>query len=568
MECPVCQEEVAFETSQIWETLEVVCSYCFTSLHLKVVLEPAVSEHDASSPSFEREGPEEAVEDCIEPIPLEENIPDHSESQDFTKKVLLCLEGEATRELVETLLGPENIHLIHISAEMETLVSSDCPKPDIALIDMDVNQNPEIDLCAEMRKNAVFKDTDIIVIGSMFEKNTRYREHKPIIPGADAFIDRYFLKEELLDKVMNTKSAVSDHVDSEETEAADVQAPEHEMIDCEIKENTDTRQAPKEAVCEERLEDAQQVARNVVSEMIRCNAEKVEEGIRSGSLYDFLSDEIGESRRQYETRVSEATRSVSNYFEEILEEKLQERKSAQTEVQPAEDLRPLVHEIVGEETEIAEALESPDFPDAPADDFEVTKLTTEPMEEIDDFLPNADEPDLKIEANLETEGIEANSVELSRQDAVTEIGHSSLHNDSMPFFEEGPEGFETTSLVDEPISDVHLDARDFPPADEPTTAVSPVSDVIQEAEHLEEESPAIKTARRLARIIVSDIVIYNEKKVEEGIRTGQFFELLSEEIVEGRQLYHLRVDQNGLEKDYLQEALTDYVNKKTSVSPN
>jgi response regulator RpfG family c-di-GMP phosphodiesterase len=58
-----------------------------------------------------------------------------------------------------------------------------------------------------------------------------------------------------------------------------------------------------------------------------------------------------------------------------------------------------------------------------------------------------------------------------------------------------------------------------------------------------EETEAYVKARRLARIIVSDILLYNQAKVEEGVRNGTFFELLSEEIKEGRALFARRVAQ-------------------------
>ncbi len=48
-------------------------------------------------------------------------------------------------------------------------------------------------------------------------------------------------------------------------------------------------------------------------------------------------------------------------------------------------------------------------------------------------------------------------------------------------------------------------------------------------------------ARRLARLILSDIVIYHPAKVDQGIRDNNFFEVLQEEIEEGRQYYESRV---------------------------
>jgi response regulator RpfG family c-di-GMP phosphodiesterase len=48
-------------------------------------------------------------------------------------------------------------------------------------------------------------------------------------------------------------------------------------------------------------------------------------------------------------------------------------------------------------------------------------------------------------------------------------------------------------------------------------------------------------ARRLARLILSDIIIYHVARVEQGIRDDNFFEVLRDEIEEGRQYYESRV---------------------------
>ncbi len=49
-------------------------------------------------------------------------------------------------------------------------------------------------------------------------------------------------------------------------------------------------------------------------------------------------------------------------------------------------------------------------------------------------------------------------------------------------------------------------------------------------------------ARRIARAVVSDIALYNAKKVEEGIAKDNLFDLLGNEIEEGRNYYLSRVD--------------------------
>ena len=55
------------------------------------------------------------------------------------------------------------------------------------------------------------------------------------------------------------------------------------------------------------------------------------------------------------------------------------------------------------------------------------------------------------------------------------------------------------------------------------------------------ESREYDEARRLARLILSDIIIYHVAKVEQGIRDNTFFEVLKSEIEEGRAYYDSRV---------------------------
>jgi len=48
-------------------------------------------------------------------------------------------------------------------------------------------------------------------------------------------------------------------------------------------------------------------------------------------------------------------------------------------------------------------------------------------------------------------------------------------------------------------------------------------------------------ARRLARAIVSDIQLYNQDKVREGIENDTLFDTINDELEEGRALYAERV---------------------------
>ncbi|MBI5190212.1 MAG: zinc-ribbon domain-containing protein [Nitrospirae bacterium] len=73
----------------------------------------------------------------------------------------------------------------------------------------------------------------------------------------------------------------------------------------------------------------------------------------------------------------------------------------------------------------------------------------------------------------------------------------------------------------------------------------------------------VEAARRFARIILSDIALYNQAAVEEGVRTGNFLEILSAELKEGRDLYNTRVSAEvRASMDYFADEIEKYIEKK------
>lgn len=52
----------------------------------------------------------------------------------------------------------------------------------------------------------------------------------------------------------------------------------------------------------------------------------------------------------------------------------------------------------------------------------------------------------------------------------------------------------------------------------------------------------MEKAKRLARTIITDIVLYNQSKVEEGIKNDNIFDILNEEIELGKKLFEEKVN--------------------------
>jgi hypothetical protein len=72
-----------------------------------------------------------------------------------------------------------------------------------------------------------------------------------------------------------------------------------------------------------------------------------------------------------------------------------------------------------------------------------------------------------------------------------------------------------------------------------------------------------KLAFRLARAIVSDIALYNQEKVKEGIKNDSIFEVLTEELTEGREHFYGRVSPDLSDRDHLfDRAIVDVMIKQ------
>lgn len=76
----------------------------------------------------------------------------------------------------------------------------------------------------------------------------------------------------------------------------------------------------------------------------------------------------------------------------------------------------------------------------------------------------------------------------------------------------------------------------------------------------EYDTEGIEKARRFSRIIVSDIALYNQDAVVEGIKNGTFYEVLKNDVDEGRELYERRIPEAiKAQKDYYQEAFDNFI---------
>jgi hypothetical protein len=72
-------------------------------------------------------------------------------------------------------------------------------------------------------------------------------------------------------------------------------------------------------------------------------------------------------------------------------------------------------------------------------------------------------------------------------------------------------------------------------------------------------------AKRLARTIISDIVMYNQQKVKEGIEKDSLFDVLTDELAEGKKYYESMVEEDVRQStNFFNEALVDVLLKQNA----
>jgi predicted Zn finger-like uncharacterized protein len=80
------------------------------------------------------------------------------------------------------------------------------------------------------------------------------------------------------------------------------------------------------------------------------------------------------------------------------------------------------------------------------------------------------------------------------------------------------------------------------------------------------DNQQVEAARRFARIILSDIALYNQGAVEDGIKKDNFQQVLSEELKEGRELYNSRVPEEvRSQMDYFADEMEKFIEKKKQI---
>lgn len=354
--CPGCKN--SFNMDEMWssDTVEKVCEHCHSLLNVKRIIQVELIRREESRP--------------VPPAVEAEEVLHIDE-----KKVLVAVEGSATREIVREVLEGSGFEAIETSTGREALFLLKKFKPAIAVIDVGLPQIFGFEVCEIIKKSPVLNGTGVILVASIYDK-ARYKREPESLYGADDYIERHHIKDDLFFKIKRllgikgrgytgdikaagekeetikesvsslkpSKTAVDKRVAESAVTSVDVpqvavsakpslvqqeesflgigdkvSAKEPEIKQKEIKPET----LPGDP---EEHEAAKRLARIILSDIALYNQRAVDEGIRGNTFHQILKDDLEEGRKLFERRISKEIRGAKDYYGEAIEEFIKKRK--------------------------------------------------------------------------------------------------------------------------------------------------------------------------------------------------------------------------------------------------
>jgi predicted Zn finger-like uncharacterized protein len=203
---------------------------------------------------------------------------------------------------VGTILKKERIPF-HVSNDgHQALSCMEAAPPQVALIDVALPGLYAFEVVEKVRNRPGLRDVKIILLSSVYN-SAAYKRSPSSLYGADDYIEKHHLSDHLLTKI-NRLTAIAPQPGR--AEAAGGQRSGAEDADFIEKMNAVIAAAEKEEVSAGLdglvIEKAKRLARIIVSDISLYNQERVDEGVRNGTFFDILGNEIEEGRRLFRER--------------------------------------------------------------------------------------------------------------------------------------------------------------------------------------------------------------------------------------------------------------------------
>ncbi|UFS68976.1 zinc-ribbon domain-containing protein [Geomonas sp. RF6] len=239
-----------------------------------------------------------------------------------TIRIVVANESRPFCEAIQKLLAAEpfEVHVSNDGAEALALVQKLVPQ--VLLLDVALPGMLGFEVCDRVRQDPALSGVKIVLVASIYDK-TRYKRSPNSLYGADDYIEKHHIPDSLVPMIYRLSGTGPTEMTSPSIQELAVQDRARlELRQFEVRETS----LPPRVEVPEAEKKARRLARIIVSDIALYNQAKVEQGVREGSFYTLLADDIREGERLYEQRVPEGVRARTSYLEEAFETLIKQKK--------------------------------------------------------------------------------------------------------------------------------------------------------------------------------------------------------------------------------------------------
>jgi predicted Zn finger-like uncharacterized protein len=280
-------------------------------------------------------------------------------------KIFVAHESSAFCGAVHKVLAAEPFDVRSFTDGLEVFRAIETQKPDVVLLDVALPSMFGFEVCENIRRAPELAAVKTILIAAIYDK-TRYKRTPSSLYGADDYIEKHHIPDDLAAKIYRLTAGLKQEEPQREEpqqeepqqeepqqEEPQQEEPQQEETEIELQLGEAAPPSPQEIAEQQhmRLElqqmeveattsppaappadqsechvKARRFARIIVSDIALYNQTKVEQGVREGTFYDLLADDIKEGRIIYSQRVAEEIRSGTNYLDEALSDLVAKKK--------------------------------------------------------------------------------------------------------------------------------------------------------------------------------------------------------------------------------------------------
>jgi predicted Zn finger-like uncharacterized protein len=326
--CPTCGARYRIDTAKLRpEGARLRCSRCESVFRVRAPAAPTAPAPPAApaarpaSNSAAASAPPPAPREAV-PLrrPAPPRAPEPEAPGDPERLVLVAhSEPESGREVADALAG-WGLRTIVVHDGVEAILNIQRALPRVVVLDAALPKMFGFQVCELMKRNESLRRIGVVLIGAIHDQD-RYRRPPGELYGADAYLERHQLPDELL-PVLERFGLPIERGAASAAERATRPAPDPRPRPAPAAAAAAAaaphRQPPADPALAAEIEQADRLARIIVSDIVLYNAEKFEAGLRAGDVMSALHAELEEGRTLFTQRVDPRVGNADQFLQREL----------------------------------------------------------------------------------------------------------------------------------------------------------------------------------------------------------------------------------------------------------